>query len=772
MDYLDRRGLHRLSRAMPLLLLITLLSGCFGSSGSPGSVDIVSIQTLSSRADMVTGNDALVEVVLEDGVDPANVTVEIEGGADVTEAFALRSDGRFVGLVEAFEQGQNTLRAYTVAPATGKRLAVTAHPPAGPVFSGPHMDPWICATPDGAEVEVTDPVTGNQATVATRVSGLDEAPDEHCEAPAIIDYYYQPADADPDCDFTITGGNACFEPFDPDSPPADEDIATFTNDRGDSVRSIIAVETGTLNRGMYSLVVFHDPDEPHHPAEPQRGWNNKLIMTFGFAAGNSRFQELPVDPLNPGGVFFNETALRKGYMLGLASLANNLHNTNYSLAAESLMMFREHITTTRGEIRFTVGSGASGSAIQQISISSAYPGLIDGILPGAVFPDTTTTSIEVASCGLANEYLQLDGVDLTEEQQNAITGHDGVAQCAQWVQLFLPTGDPANPQNCSTTVAGMAIGDSFPPELTYDPDTNPQGVRCNYPEHNRNMMGTIINSFGTEFAPFPLDNTGVQVGLQALQNGLIDAEEFVDLNERIGYYDQDQQRVEGPGRLSTEADLASIYRSGMIADGANLDRLPIIEIRHDAAGEDFHANWRSMQLRQRLINANGHHDNHVILGFDGDIFSVLALPDLAFGLMDEWLEAVEADASHLSRAQKVIANKPLGLGDACFVEGEDVGLESEDCPINFEQSPLQVAGGPVSEDILKCQLKPLDFSDPDYTDHSISFDQDQQNRLQTVFATGVCDWSLPGVGQQPSLTWPDFSDGPGGEPAGPAPTSF
>jgi hypothetical protein len=40
-----------------------------------------------------------------------------------------------------------------------------------------------------------------------------------------------------------------------------------------------------------------------------------------------------------------------------------------------------------------------------------------------------------------------------------------------------------------------------------------------------------------------------------------------------------------------------------------------------------------------------------------------------------------------------------------------------------------------------------------------------------VFRTGVCDWSRPGIGQEPALSPLDFTRGPGGRPLPPAPTS-
>ena len=87
-------------------------------------------------------------------------------------------------------------------------------------------------------------------------------------------------------------------------------------------------------------------------------------------------------------------------------------------------------------------------------------------------------------------------------------------------------------------------------------------------------------------------------------------------------------------------------------------------------------------------------------------------------------------------------------------------------------SPRQVAGGPRSEDVLKCQLKPLNVAD--YP--GVTFTGGQWTRLQAVFSTGVCDWSKPGVGQQQAQSeWMsplNFKAAPGeGAPMGEAPRS-
>ena len=53
---------------------------------------------------------------------------------------------------------------------------------------------------------------------------------------------------------------------------------------------------------------------------------------------------------------------------------------------------------------------------------------------------------------------------------------------------------------------------------------------------------------------------------------------------------------------------------------------------------------------------------------------------------------------------------------------------------------------------MKCRLKPLDFAD-----YRARFTGEQPARLRAAFPGGVCDWSRPGVSQQPpDGTWQRF----------------
>ncbi|HSR99228.1 MAG TPA: DUF6351 family protein, partial [Kofleriaceae bacterium] len=65
----------------------------------PESVELqtlVQIKTLSNRADLISGGDALVEAVLHSGLAFRSLSLTVNG-RDVTSSFAVRADGRITG---------------------------------------------------------------------------------------------------------------------------------------------------------------------------------------------------------------------------------------------------------------------------------------------------------------------------------------------------------------------------------------------------------------------------------------------------------------------------------------------------------------------------------------------------------------------------------------------------------------------------------------------------------------------------------------------------
>ncbi len=67
-------------------------------------------------------------------------------------------------------------------------------------------------------------------------------------------------------------------------------------------------------------------------------------------------------------------------------------------------------------------------------------------------------------------------------------------------------------------------------------------------------------------------------------------------------------------------------------------------------------------------------------------------------------------------------------------------------------TPRMVAGEPLANNVLKCQLKPIDAAD-----YGNKLGKDDLPELKSIFPKGVCDYGKPGVGQVPTkATWQVF----------------
>src|SRR5262249_45429520 len=148
----------------------------------------------------------------------------------------------------------------------------------------------------------------------------------------------------------------------------------------------------------------------------------------------------------------------------------------------------------------------------------------------------------------------------------------------------------------------------------------------------------------------------------------------------------------------------------------------------------------------------------------------------AFLTMDAWLAGIESDRSSAPLAAKVVADKPAAAVDACWpastltqggpevVDPGYAGACGQAFP--YYGDARQAAGQPLTGTVLACTLRPLTPRDlPGLT-------VAEWLRLRRAFPHGVCDWSRPGVGYQPSFPWITFAGGPGGQPLGPPPRSF
>src|SRR5689334_18431137 len=88
-----------------LAAAITLVS-CGGNDDGPAP--LLEIRTMNNRADLISGGDAMVEVVLPTSAAAAQLKVDVDG-RDVSGAFATRSDGKLTGLVTGLATGTNVI---------------------------------------------------------------------------------------------------------------------------------------------------------------------------------------------------------------------------------------------------------------------------------------------------------------------------------------------------------------------------------------------------------------------------------------------------------------------------------------------------------------------------------------------------------------------------------------------------------------------------------------------------------------------------------------
>jgi hypothetical protein len=679
------------------LTLVTATWSIANPNQSPKAFEIIS---LSAMPQMVSGGDVLVQVNVPRGwVD--KVLIELNG-VDVTNAFRADGDSTssLVGLVEGLEWGENTLALFKKKKNGRKHkhpmaeLVLTNRPITGPHFSGPQQEPFIC------ELDVW---------------GLEGPLDEYCSASTAVEYYYMS---------TVTNS---FEPLDdPMDPPGD--LAQTTTVDGNTVDYIVRVELGTINRAVYQVAILDDPSTTGpDPWSPEPGWNQRLVYTFGGGCNAGYHQGRGTGPV------LDDLFLSQGYAVASATLNVLDTNCNDALSAETVMMVKERFVELYGVPRYTMGWGGSGGAIQQYLIAQNYPGLLDGIIPSYSYPDALSTLLGVTDSRLLVNYFQNSmTLGWTDEQKTAVSGYATFNTAVVWDLAF-----------ASRINATEACDPAIPPEDIYDPVSNPDGVRCTPYDHMVTIFGVDPT---TGFARRPVDNVGMQYGLAALNEGIIAVDQFLDLNEHIGGFDSDGLVV--TERTVADPDAARIaYETGRIQSGpGGLAVVPIIDVRPylDPTG-DIHDRFRSFSTQERLIASNGHADNLVILIAPPSSWADASAEALA--RMDEWLANLVDDDSG-----DVLAAKPTDLVDACWTAtGEKIeepatydgpGECNELYPSH--RDPRLVAGGPLANDIVKCQLKDIDRSD-----YSVVLTEADLDHLREIFPDGVCDWSKPGEEQVP-----------------------
>jgi len=637
--------------------------------------------------------------------------------------------------------------------------------PVEPLYSGPLRYPFAC---DGEASGYGRPQVDNRqgygipvhgrsgdTNNANRVIGYSK----DCLYPTRVDYLYNRV------------GTDRFYPLE----QARDDIARLTLN-GRQIDFILRVETGTINRFLYSITTLRGPDD--RPEQPDmRYWNGDLIYQFKGGVGIGRRQ---------GKMTLEEIAnrriaqLRNGY--AVASSTGNHTSNHYDilLAEETALRVKHQFAARYGAPRYTLGIGGSGGAIQQYLIGQNGSAVLDAGVALYAYPDMLTQTIHVFDCELLEYYFdQLAPETWSWPQRQWIEGlnsRDGIKEEYAWIyelaQLIngrLPRW-PLGSSECVYGWRGLTPLVNNPRFVHFAPRfAKPLRRRIDwtYWEDLRHIFGSRADGYAAQ----TWDNVGVQYGLRALREGKLSPSAFLHLNANVGGWkppgeqrDERFWRINGTRlfnfspwshhnmRLSpdggrtpaqrTEADPGAIeaaFRSGLVFNGRL--EIPIIDLRHYLEPElDMHHLSAAFSTRLRLQGA-GREDRQLIWVTDKPHAPI----DEALNLLTRWLQngrrPDEAqDRCYRADGSLIAAGAEVWNGDW---NGRPEGRCMQVYPI-YGTSRSQ-AGEDLRGDLFKCRLISVEsalaqgqYAPVDMTPY--------RSRLERIFPQGVCDYSRPGTG--------------------------
>jgi hypothetical protein len=771
-----------MKRIIPGCMAVLVSLGVAHATGPAGGIpaqDRFEVRVVSSAPHQVSGGDARLHIEVPRTVPLHQVEVRVNGANQRDRFTEVPGTRRLTGVIDGLELGENTVRVAANGRGQGRpdaiELALTNHPVTGPIFSGEHQYPFVCTTmTQGLGQPIPDdPETGTRVIVGGETVGFSR----DCSAETRVDFVYR-----------TTGGS--WQPYTP-GMARPGDMAQTTTIDGKTVDFIIRHERGTINRFLYSIAMLAPFDADEHTLD-RDAWNGKVIFRFdgGVAIGHSQGN------LSGSGMLY-ELGLSRGYAVLYSTGTRTNTHYNLQLGGETALMVKERFIELYDEPVYTVAIGGSGGAIQQYVYAQNHPGLLDGGIPQASYPDMVTQAVHVGDCELMEFYFDvLDG---------PLGPGPGNPKWQTWTNRTLIQGLAASDTLLNPYTGGLpGLTECINGWRGLSPlALNPHyGQATNWPLfHPLSAIATIewthfadiVNIVGRGedgFARRYWDNVGVQYGLQALTDGDITLDEFLQLNFVLGgWKDQGDMVQEGspffpPGVIDltnwdpwsarnqvftdgiapaprTEGDLEAMrgaYRAGLVFMG-DVD-IPFIDARFYLEGElDMHNSHQSFASRQRMLNAKGEAGNQVIWFVDSVDGSRADRTPLALEVLDEWLMNIR-DNPHAG----VAANRPPRATDRCFdaagdelASGDDVwnGILDVEAPgactqhFQLYSTSRRVAGGPFEQSIFKCQLIPVSEAVARGFYGDVELGPIQIGMLGAIFPQGVCDYSAPDAGLPP-----------------------
>ncbi len=665
--------------------------------------------------------------------------------------------------------------------------------PATPLFAGENTYPFWCGS---NKITGSQPLVDNHDGVGIPVFAEDEEGErltdivgysKDCLHPTAVTYFY------------LSAEDNRFHELDVDEEPnpAIETIEIGGVDR----EFVVRVETGTINRHFYAIAVLRGEGESL--GQPRGNlWNGRLIYQFRGGVGIGRRQ----GNIKEGDILKRrKNQLQQGYAVVYSSANQTSNHYNMWLAEDTALRLKKQFTSLYGDPIYTVGIGGSGGAIQQYLLAQNSPGLLDGIIPLYSYPDMVTQTIYVMDCEPLEYFFDVQDshnprwVDWSQRVQieglsSADTGINYFQAMASMASVLQGNIGDLNPDlrgssECVQSWRGLTPLINNPNFVHFSRNFSPEVNSQTHWTH----WEDLYQFYGRDqrgFAQSTWDNVGVQYGLKALQEQRISVEEFLRINASVGgwkpaeklkperyWFLQGQwfpvqlsiwshQNLSLPANAEqpaprTEASLDAIegiFRSGHVFLGQL--QIPILDVRHYLDRDlDMHHASASFMTRARMLKSQGSADNQVIWISNAKYNPV----EHAFAVMDEWLINLR-----MYPDRGVVKNRPEFAIDSCFDEeglviarGSDVwdgewnqrpnGVCMEVYP-SFPTS-REIAGAPVSGDIFKCELQPVNQAIARGLYGGVDMNP-YREQLNTIFPQGVCDYSRPGLGEPANLLKP------------------
>lgn len=740
----------------------------------PGEVpphDGFIVEVVSSAPHQITGGDARIHIDVPRTVPLDQVEVLVNGVDQRSHFSQIHGTRTLTGIINGLVLGENTLCVRPNGSGWGRlhpvTLTLTNYPITGPIFSGPHQNPFVCTvmTSGLGQPIPDDPATGTKVFDASNnVIGYSR----DCSVNTQVVFKY----------WSTAGTWKAYTPG-MDRPA---DLAKTTTIDGKTVDFIVRWERGTINRFIYSIAMLapfdRDPWELNKAA-----WSGRLLYVFdgGVAIGHSQGE-----PSNSS--MLPTLALGRGYAVIYSTGTRTDTHYNLQLGGETALMVKERFIERYDVPLYTVGVGGSGGAIQQYIYAQNHPGLLDAAIPEYSYPDMVTQAVHVGDCELLEFYMDvldqtnplwktwtnrtlIEGLNASNTVFNPYTGAKGASECVIGWRGLSPL--------CLNPHYGFA-----PNQELYEPQSAIDAIEWTHFADIVNIVGRDSDGYARSY----WDNVGVQYGLEAVATGKITPDEFLKLNTVIGGWKNEPDMVqEGspfypPGVIDftnwdpwsarnqvfstsllspaprTEGSLKAmraVYKAGLVFMG-NID-IPIIDWRPYLEDElNMHNSQQSFAARQRIRDARGKSDNQVIWFSDYASGQVPDQTPEALDVMDEWMMNI------LTNPWKgVKGNKPSQAVDRCFdASGNQIAAGQhvwdgilDDKPdgactkvFKIYSTSRRVAGGPFKGSIFKCHLKSVKkaIADGDYGMWNPT--PDEQALLKHIFPEGVCDFSKPDVG--------------------------